>query len=134
MPGPSTIDSDACIAGWCAGEEWCAIACTMHLLGKKWHPVIIDHLLEHEPLRFNQFQNQGIDITNKVLSESLHDLEAKKLVKRVVITEKPIHVEYSLTDHGRSLAPVIEALETWGTNHLHSITAEDSPCRSSVVR
>lgn len=130
MTGTSTTDREACVAGWCTGEEWCAITCTMDLIGNKWHPVIIDHLLDHEPLRFNEFRGTGIDITNKVLSESLHDLETKKLVARTVITEKPIHVEYSLTEHGRSLAPVIEALETWGREHLHSIAEEHESRRS----
>lgn len=65
-----------------------------------------------------------------MLSESLHDLEAKGLVERVVVSGKPIHVEYSLTDHGRSLAPVIEALEAWGREHLRLIADEGSSCRS----
>lgn len=124
------IEEDDCIAVWCAGDEWCAIACTMDLIGNKWHPVIIDQLLEHEPLRFSQFQSEGVDITNKVLSESLEDLEDNALVNRRIVDEKPVQVEYTLTDRGRSLEPVIAALEEWGTNHLNAAANEERSCSS----
>lgn len=138
MSAPVTIETDGCIAVWCADDEWCTITCTMDLIGNKWHPVIIDRLLTHERLRFNQLLGEIDAITNKVLSESLEDLETKTLVAREVVAENPKRVEYTLTNHGRSLKPVIEALDTWGTKHLthmrRAATEEESTCASQRQR
>jgi DNA-binding HxlR family transcriptional regulator len=83
-----------------------------------------DRLLEADSLRFNELLETVDGITNKVLSESLDDLEDKDLVDRTVVSEKPVRVEYALTDRGRSLRPVIEALEQWGSAHLRPASSE----------
>ena len=138
MSTPEPIETDGCIAVWCADDEWCAITCTMDLIGNKWHPVIIDRLLTHERLHFNQLLGEIDAITNKVLAESLDDLEAKTLVAREVVTETPLRVEYTLTDRGRSLEPVIEALDAWGTEHLPHVqraaNEEEATCSSHRQR
>jgi DNA-binding HxlR family transcriptional regulator len=104
---------------WSAQEDWCAVTTGMEVIGYKWHPVIIDRLLKHETLRFNELARQiGGAITNKVLSSSLDDLEEKELVERIVVNEKPVEVEYSLTARGESLEPVIQSLETWASNNF----------------
>ena len=108
------IDHDV----WCAGEEWCPVTTTADLIGKKWHPVIIHRFLEHGPSGFNDLKSAIDGISGKVLSESLDDLENHGLVRREVISEKPFRVEYSLTDHGGSLEPVIDAMWNWGRSHL----------------
>ena len=112
------VPEDECIAVWCAGEDWCEVTCTMNVIGKKWHPVIVDRLLDRGVLRFNELSNEIGGITNKVLSESLDDLEEKGLLDRTIVNEKPVKVEYSLTDRGRSVEPVIEALREWGQSQL----------------
>jgi DNA-binding HxlR family transcriptional regulator len=120
---------DDCLAVWCDGDEWCAVTCTMEVLGKKWHPVIVHRLLERDALRFNELADDVGAITNKVLSDSLDDLEDKELVDREIVSEKPVAVEYSLTERGRSLEPVIDALESWGEAHLRPAeTADESAC------
>lgn len=103
---------------WCAGEEWCALTSTATLLGRKWHPVIIDRLLAEGPLRFNALKRTVDGVSSKVLSESLDDLEDHGLVARQVVNEKPVRVEYSLSGRGRSLEPVIDAMGSWGSKHL----------------
>jgi DNA-binding HxlR family transcriptional regulator len=104
---------------WSAQEDWCAVTTGMEVIGYKWHPVIVDRLLKHDCLRFNELSREiGGAITNKVLSSSLDDLEEKGLVERTVINDKPVEVEYALTERGRSLEPVIESLETWATNNF----------------
>ncbi len=118
MHGGTDVDEDDCLAVWCAGDEWCAVTCAMAVIGNKWHPVIVHRLLEHDTLRFNELGEQAGAITNKVLSRSLEDLEEKGLVDRTVVREKPVAVEYALTERGRSLEPVIEALREWGRHHL----------------
>ncbi|QHS16702.1 winged helix-turn-helix transcriptional regulator [Halopenitus persicus] len=103
---------------WCAGEDWCPVTTTATLIGKKWHPVIIHRLLEHGPSGFNELQDAVDGISSKVLSDSLEDLQENRLVEREIISEKPFRVQYSLTDHGRSLEPVIYSMRDWGVQHL----------------
>ena len=103
---------------WCAGEEWCPVTTTATLIGKKWHPVIIHRLLEYGPSGFNELKENVDGISSKVLSESLEDLGEKQLVKRDIVSEKPVRVQYSLTNHGQSLKPVIYAMRDWGLDHI----------------
>lgn len=98
---------------------------TVSLIGNKWHPVIIHRLLSHDSLRFNELQTEVGGVTNKVLSESLDDLEEKGLVDRTVSDEKPVRIEYSLTEVGRTLEPVMEAIDEWGSAHLKPAPSED---------
>ncbi|WP_144901208.1 winged helix-turn-helix transcriptional regulator [Halobellus captivus] len=113
-----TSDEHVKLEVWCAGEEWCPVTTTSSLIGKKWHPVIIHRLLEHGPSGFNELKENVDGISSKVLSDSLEDLGEKQLVERTVISEKPFRVQYSLTDHGKSLRSVIEAMRDWGLEHL----------------
>jgi DNA-binding HxlR family transcriptional regulator len=115
--------NDQSLEVWCAGEEWCPITTTATLIGKKWHPVIVHRLLREGPLGFNALKQEVDGISSKVLSDSLEDLEEKKLVDRAIISEKPFRVEYSLTEHGESLEDVIVAMRDWGQTHL--VPAED---------
>jgi DNA-binding HxlR family transcriptional regulator len=125
MSESAGVSEDDCIAVWCAGDDWCAVTCTMDLIGNKWDPVIIHRLLRQGPLRFNELANQTGAITNKVLSETLDDLEAKEIVERTIVSEKPVAVEYSLTERGESFEPIIDALEQWGQTHLQPAESEE---------
>jgi DNA-binding HxlR family transcriptional regulator len=103
---------------WCAGEEWCPVTTTASLIGKKWHPVIVHRLLRSGPSGFNELQDDVDGISSKVLSDSLDDLEENQLVDREIVSEKPFRVQYSLTQYGESLEPVIGAMEQWGKEYL----------------
>lgn len=103
---------------WCVGEDWCPVTTTASLIGKKWHPVIIHRLIEHGPSGFNELKEAVDGISSKVLSSSLDDLEEKRIVNREIISEKPVRVQYSLTEHGQSLEPVIFAMRDWGLENL----------------
>jgi len=103
---------------WCAGEDWCPITSTATLIGKKWHPVIVHRLLQNGPLGFNALKEEVDGISSKVLSDSLEDMEEKGLVDREIVSEKPFRVEYSLTDRGQSLEPLITEMRDWGSEHL----------------
>lgn len=111
---------------WCAGEEWCPVTSTALLIGKKWHPVIIHRLLDAGPLGFNALKEEVDGISSKVLSDSLDDLEQKNLVNRAIVSEKPIRVEYSLTELGQSLEPVIMEMREWGMTYLQPAESEES--------
>lgn len=98
---------------WCEAEDWCPITLTSEILGRKWHPVIVDRLLKTE-MGFNQLQRNVSGVSAKVLNESLEDLQEKGLVEREVIEKQPMKVEYSLTEKGKSLENVINAMKDWG--------------------
>jgi len=114
-PSDDTIEQ---LEVWCAGEEWCPVTTTATLIGKKWHPVIVHRLLEHGPSGFNELQENVDGISSKVLSDSLEDLTDNHLVDREIISEKPFRVQYSLTEYGESLQPVIFAMRDWGAEYL----------------
>lgn len=116
--GTSDADDEGCVASWCAGEDWCTVTCTAHLIGKKWHPVIVHRLLEHGPLGFNALKEEVGGISSTVLSSSLDDLEDSGLVNRDIVNEKPVRVDYSLTEQGASLEPVIDAMDAWGEGYV----------------
>ena len=110
---------------WCAGDDWCPVTTTAALVGKKWHPVIVHRLLAHGPLGFNALKEEVDGVSSKVLSDSLSDLEESGVVVREVVSERPYRVEYSLTDRGADLEPVIEAMAEWGEKHL--LPADEPP-------
>ncbi|WP_128477433.1 winged helix-turn-helix transcriptional regulator [Halorussus pelagicus] len=103
---------------WCAGKDWCPITSTATLIGKKWHPVVIHRLLHSGPMGFNELKDDVDGISSKVLSDSLDDLEEKGLLNREIVSEKPVRVQYSLTERGASLESLIEEMRDWGAEHL----------------
>jgi DNA-binding HxlR family transcriptional regulator len=124
MDDTESVAPETRLPVWCPGEEWCAITATTSLIGRKWHPVIIHRLLAHGPLGFNDLQEEVDGVSGKVLSESLEDLQEKQLVTREVKSEKPVRVEYDLTDLGRSLRPVVEEVAEWGSTYLDHAESE----------
>jgi len=92
----------------------------LEVINGKWKlPIIIALTLGDK--RFGQMAKEIQEITDRMLSKELRDLEANQLVKRTVYDTMPVIVEYSLTDYGESLQPVIKALHTWGTQHRKRI-------------
>lgn len=91
---------------------------TVDLISKKWHPVIIQRLTEEEPLRFNELKERIEGISAKVLTDSLEDLTENGLLRRTVVSESPLRVEYDLTETGHELQTALEALAAWGDQHL----------------
>lgn len=81
------------------------------ILSKRWVGLIIHQLLEG-PKRFNELESE-LNITGKVLSEKLKQLEMLNLIKRDVYPTTPVKVEYNLTKKGKGLDPVIKAIESW---------------------
>ena len=121
----SKATEEECIASWCADDDWCTVTCTAHLIGRKWHPVIVHRLLEYGPLGFNALKAEIDAISSTVLSNSLEDLEENGLVDRTIVSEKPFRVEYSLTEMGTSLGPVIGAMDEWGEGYLRETASSD---------
>ena len=103
--------------------EICPIRNVVARFGNKWALLIIYILNENSPSRFNQLGKLIPDISTKMLSNTLHILEADGLVKRTVFPEVPIRVEYELTDTGRSLVPIILSLTEWAQHNMKRIMA-----------
>lgn len=98
-----------------------AIKDTMELISGKWKILIIGTLLLNGTMRFMELKKALNGIAAKKLSNDLQDLEFNKLISRDVIKSKPITVEYSITDHGRTLDNLIAELMDWGSNHRKEI-------------
>lgn len=96
----------------------------MELLGKRWTGLIIKLLLER-PLRFGELADQLEVIGDRMLSERLKELERAGVIERRVFAEVPVRVEYSLTEKGRALAPVIASIEAWSDCWAEPVPAEE---------
>jgi DNA-binding HxlR family transcriptional regulator len=98
-----------------------AIRDTLDVVGSKWTQSIMHTLIIECPQRFKELQRNVDGITARMLSKELKALEINQMVDRRVYDTSPITVEYTITQHGRSLKPVIEALYTWGMHHRRRI-------------
>ncbi|GAL01960.1 transcriptional regulator [Nonlabens ulvanivorans] len=88
----------------------------MGIIGGKWKTVIIYHLIEG-PLRYNELRKEMPTVTERTLSLQLKTLEEDGIVERKVYTTKPpLKVEYSLTEFGKTLIPLIKSIADWGGN------------------
>ncbi|WP_271750237.1 winged helix-turn-helix transcriptional regulator [Cohnella sp. JJ-181] len=83
------------------------------LLGKKWTGLIV-RVLMGGPKRFKDMKEQIPDMSDKMLTDRMKELESSGLVKRTVYPEMPVRIEYELTDKGRDLEEVILSIQTWG--------------------
>jgi DNA-binding HxlR family transcriptional regulator len=97
------------------GKDYpCCTSVTMGIIGGKWKSVILYHLIENT-LRYNELRNKIPNVTERTLSLQLKDLEADGIIKRKVYTTKPpLKVEYSLTDFGKTLIPLLQSIADWG--------------------
>lgn len=90
----------------------CPAELTLEFLSGKWRPMVIFWLMD-SPMRFNELQRRLGAITHRTLSKTLKEMEADGLVARKDHGEIPPRVDYSLTEKGRSLQPVLAAMEAW---------------------
>ena len=93
----------------------CPVETTLLLISNRWKVLIIRELLTGTK-RFGDLKKSIGHISQKVLTSNLRDMEANGLVKRDVFAEVPPHVEYSLTELGMSLKPILDAMYVWGEN------------------
>lgn len=98
----------------------CPVETTLTLIGNKWKVLILRDLLPGTK-RFGELKKSLGSVSQKVLTAQLRDMEADGLVSRTVYAEVPPKVEYTLTDLGMSLKPVLDSMLTWGENYKASI-------------
>ena len=101
--------------------EICPVRNVVARFGNKWALLVILVLSENESIRYNELRRKIPDISSRVLSGTLRTLEADGLVDRRLYQEVPPRVEYSLTDTGRSLVPIIIKLTEWAQNNMKTI-------------
>ncbi len=101
----------------------CPVETTIELIGGKYKALILWHLAK-EKLRYSELKKLLSGITPKMLTQQLRELEAKSLIHREVFPIVPPKVEYSLTDLGRSLMPILVAMRDWGSGYLRQAQKE----------
>ena len=98
-------------------EVKCPVTGLVQLIGGKWKPVIL-YCLRSEKRRFGEIAARIPDLSRKVLTDQLKELEEDGLLTRKQYNEIPPRVEYELTALGKSLTPLLNEMEKWGTEHL----------------
>ena len=105
----------------------CPVETTLMLIGDKWKVLILRDLMPGTK-RFGELKKSIDHVSQKVLTAQLRDMEASGLVSRKVYAEVPPRVEYSLTELGRSLKPILDAMWNWGENYK----AQNAPPEASI--
>ena len=106
-------------------KDHCPVEATLELIGGKYKALILWHLSDGT-LRFSELRKVVKNATPKMLTQQLRELEANALIRREVFPVIPPKVEYSLTDTGRSLLPILVAMRDWGAGYLRKKDLE--PC------
>ena len=96
-----------------ADDDEDPVAAVIELTGRKWTRPIVEHLLDGGNMRYSELAAEIDGISDKMLSDSLEDLEESQLVSRDVVDTRPVRVEYSLTETGAALEEVIDAVAEW---------------------
>ena len=97
----------------------------IQLLGKRWTGLLLDALLRG-PQRFCELTSAVEGLSDRVLSDRLRELEVEGIVERIVYPHIPVRVEYQLTEKGKALAPVVDAIHTWAEEWVSPLQHEEA--------
>jgi len=97
----------------------CPVEATLSVIGGKWKVVILFHLAKAGTHRFSALRRKIPEVSERMLTQQLRELESDDIVQRVVYPEVPPKVEYSLTEYGQTLRPITEAMCAWGKKHTN---------------
>lgn len=89
----------------------------IELIGKRWTGAIVYVLLENGPMRFSEVAQAIPELSDRLLSERMKELEREGIVRRTVCEGTPVKVEYALTEKGRALQPAVQELQRWARAH-----------------
>lgn len=98
-------------------EDRCELVVTMGIIGNKWNLLITWHLSQQK-LRFTELQKRMYNVNPKTITKHLRDLEKYKIIKREVFPEVPPRVEYSLTESGMALIPILKSIMEWASQYM----------------
>jgi DNA-binding HxlR family transcriptional regulator len=113
-------------------EYGCPLEATVDILGGKWKAVILYYLFAG-PRRFNHLKRLLPTVTQRMLTLQLRDLERDGIIHREIYPEIPPHVEYSLTEFGASLGPIIVQMRDWGETYMDQVQARKRQRMSADV-
>jgi DNA-binding HxlR family transcriptional regulator len=105
----------------------CPVEAALDVIGGKWKPLIL-WALGDNVLRFNELQKGLPGVNTKMLTKQLRELEQDGVITRTVYPEVPPRVEYAITDFGRTLIPILQALCNWGAQYLEIDEASSFQC------
>ncbi|SDZ39635.1 DNA-binding transcriptional regulator, HxlR family [Evansella caseinilytica] len=111
----------------------CKFETALEILVGKWKPVILLQLFANGTMRFSELQKAIPDITKKMLTQQLRELQYHDIIHREVYNQIPPKVEYSITEYGQQLTPLLQAMNDWGTAHiahLQELYGEEHSARS----
>jgi len=121
------------MSGTCAMKELggkkyrCFFELALSVMGGKWKPIILYHLGEKGVLRFSELRRGMPEVTDRMLTRQLRELETDGLIVREVFRQVPPRVEYSLTEPGRGLFPILVTMRDWGAGYEKSMGAAPTP-------
>src|SRR5215216_3292564 len=101
----------------------CPMTAALNAVGGKWSLICL-YCLDTGTRRFNELRRLIPDVSHKVLTETLRNLEEEGLIVRTVLSLAPSHVEYEISEHGESVRPLMHAVRSWGRFHLGSKKGE----------
>lgn len=113
-----TLKGAAQMTNECKGDQTGTVETSLDLLVGKWKPVILFHLIDNGTLRFSELQRLIPNVTKKMLTTQLRELEYHDVVKRKIYAQIPPKVEYSITKYGQGLMPLLLSMHEWGKGHL----------------
>lgn len=99
----------------------CYFELTLDIVGGKWKPIILYYISINKVARHSELKRFIPSINERMLTRQLHELEEDKLINRKIYPMVPPKVEYTLTEHGETLIPILESLVKWGTSYANSI-------------
>jgi len=98
-------------------EYSCPVTATMQVLGGKWKPILINAIYHTSPARFGELKRSVKGITQSMLTSQLRQLEDDGIISRKIYAEIPPRVEYTLTEFGLTLSPIMQAMAEWGKQY-----------------
>ena len=105
-------------------DEICPVLYAMSILGQRWKLPILWHLADEGTLRYNEIKRGIPLITNIMLTQALRELEKSHLVDRLNYDTIPPHVEYSLSERGKTLIPILKDIHAWGKDQMEIIAGQ----------
>jgi DNA-binding HxlR family transcriptional regulator len=103
------------------GINFCPLTHTLSIIGGKWKILVLGQLVDNKTMRYKEIERAITPITPRVLIKVLKDLEEDELVSRKVFPEVPPRVEYSITELGKSLIPIVKEINVWGKYHQSKV-------------
>ena len=107
-------------------KSGCSVEVTLSVIGGTWKPIILFKLMTQKKMRFMELSREIPNVTQRMLTLQLRELESDGIVERTVHAEVPPRVDYELTELGMTLKPVLVAMRTWGLKYSALVDAGDA--------